>query len=96
MNDEMDRSSALITQNAEAVALSTETVHANIKAVGTSTALIEKNSAMMQELLALMPTIPVKLGIVFLASALLLPSLLLTFSLRKLEKKIDHLFKNQP
>ncbi len=93
MNNNIDRTNTLIGQNADAIEKSTATVHANIQAVEGSTALIEKNRAVMEALFALMPTMPIKLGVLLLVSFLFLPSLLVTFSIKKFEKKLEQFLK---
>ncbi|MBI2742432.1 MAG: hypothetical protein HYX48_00750 [Chlamydiales bacterium] len=89
MNNEMDRSSALITQNALAVEKSTATVYANVQAVEASTSLIQQNSVLLKEMMDVLPTVSVKMGVLLLASFLLLPSLIVAFSMRRLEKRLS-------
>ncbi len=93
MNSNIERSNTLIKENADAIEKSTATVYNNAQAVEESTALIEKNKAVMESLLSLIPTMPAKLTILLILCFLFLPTILIIFSIRRFEKKMEYLIK---
>lgn len=95
MNEGMDKSNQMISSNTVAIEKSTAAIHANAAMIQKSSDLMEASILAMEEsqeqlrtLTGLFQGAALPVTLFFLTSILLLPSLVMRYSMRRLEKKL--------
>lgn len=95
MNQNMDKSNQTISYNTSAVEKSTSAIHSNAEMIQKSSELMEASIIAMEEsqqqlrtLSTLFQGAALPVTVVLLTSLLLLPSFVMAFSMRRLERKL--------